>query len=561
MRFHRLEMTGFKSFVDKTTVGFEEGMTAVVGPNGCGKSNISDAIRWVLGEKSAKNMRGEKMEDVIFNGSELRKPTGMAEVNLTLQNLDGEGNLGFTEFKEITITRRLYRDGESEYLINKIPCRLKDVRDLLMDTGVGSRAYSIIEQGKIGQIIMSKPEERRYIIEEVAGITKYKSRKNEALSKLRETDDNLSRVNDIIHEVKRQINSLDRQAKKAERYRKLSGELRGIELKMAWDDYNGLLGRSAEAEESYSKMSEEESAAKNSVSAREADLSEARLGLAEKEHELMDHQREVHRVESEVSRLEARAEVAATQLAGLDERGERIRLEREQLRREEDELIAQASSLKEEEQALKAELDALRTELNSLEQAFQSKADSVHEVESRIEKERLRLFDIQAEISRNHNKLTRLEERKAELDAREGKALEEERETGEKLREARLSIEKKKMELDALRAAQDGLEGERQALADLFRKYTEESASIEDGLSKGRELLSRKSSRLQSLNELEENLEGYAEGVKALMSGKKQGAVGGVHGLVADMLSAGPEHEKAIEAVLGERLQHIVVDG
>src|SRR5512135_694125 len=218
MRFHKLEMVGFKSFVEKTTVTFQEGMTAVVGPNGCGKSNISDAIRWVLGEKSAKNMRGDKMEDVIFNGSELRKPIGMAEVSLTLHDVESAGSLGFTEFKEITITRRLYRDGESEYLINKIPCRMKDIRDLLFDTGVGSKAYSIIEQGKIGQIISSKPEERRFIIEEVAGITKYKTRKNEALSKLKETEDNLSRVNDIVHEVKRQTGSLDRQAKKAERY-------------------------------------------------------------------------------------------------------------------------------------------------------------------------------------------------------------------------------------------------------------------------------------------------------------------------------------------------------
>src|SRR5512143_3532169 len=435
MRFHKLEMVGFKSFVEKTTVTFQEGMTAVVGPNGCGKSNISDAIRWVLGEKSAKNMRGDKMEDVIFNGSELRKPHGMAEVNLTLQDVESSNALGFAEFKEITIARRLYRNGDSEYLINKIPCRLKDIRDLLMDTGIGSRAYSIIEQGKIGQIVNSKPEERRYIIEEVAGITKYKSRKVEALGKLKETEDNLSRVTDIIAEVKRQIGSLDRQAKKAERYKKLSAELRDLELKMAWDDYGALLAKSTEAESSLAALSEQESAAKNAVSAREADLSESRIRLAEREHELMDHQREVHRIESEASRMEARAEVAVTQLKGLDEREERMASEREQLASEEAELMAQASSLKEEEQALKSELDAMRSELMSLETEFQAKADHAHGLEAGIEQDRGRLFEAQAGISRSNNQRTRLEERRTNLEARARRASEEERETDGKLQE------------------------------------------------------------------------------------------------------------------------------
>jgi chromosome segregation protein len=515
----------------------------------------------VLGEKSAKNMRGEKMEDVIFNGTEVRKATGMAEVNLTLQDVEGADSLGFSEFKEITITRRLYRSGESEYLINKIPCRLKDIRDLLMDTGVGSRAYSIIEQGKIGQLITSKPEERRFIIEEVAGITKYKSRKNEALSKLKETEDNLSRVSDIIHEVKRQIGSLDRQAKKAERYKKLSAELRGLELKMSWDDYNVLLAKSQEVEEEHEMLSSRQSAARNSVSAREADLSEARLQLVEKERTLMEHQREVHRLESEVSRLEARAEVAENQLKNLDEREERRLSEMGQLKVEEEELHQQASSLREEEQALKSELDGLRSELQSLEAEYQEKTDGAHALEQEIEHGRVRLFDMQAEISSSQNVLTRLEERRAALEIRSARALEERRETEENLSAAKLAAEKKRMELEAARSSNNELEAERDGLS---AKVDETRASLKrlsDELAAGREKLSQKSNRLKSLKELEEGLEGLNAGVKAVISENKLGALPGIRGLVADILSANPEHERAIEAVLGERLQNLIVGG
>ncbi|MBI5191395.1 MAG: chromosome segregation protein SMC [Nitrospirae bacterium] len=560
MRFHKLEMVGFKSFVDKTTVTFEAGMTAVVGPNGCGKSNISDAIRWVLGEKSAKNMRGDKMEDVIFNGSEQRKPLGMAEVNLTFQDVDG-GPLGFSEFRELTITRRLYRNGESEYLINKIQCRQKDIRDLLMDTGVGSRAYSIIEQGKIGQIVASKPEERRFIIEEVAGITKYKSRKGEALTKLKETEDNLARVSDIIHEVKRQIGSLDRQAKKAEKYNKLSTELRGLELKFAWDDYNALMEKSRHAEADHGVIAGEQSAAENAVSAREADLSEARLTHTERERELMELQREIHRLESDVSRLEAKSEVAATQLKGLDEREARMATEREGLAKEEAEIAAQASTLKEEQLALKAELDALRAELQGLESAYQEKVDLARSIESGIEDGRGRLFKIQAETSQGRNRLTRLDERKANLEIRAQRAAEEGRETTARHAEVGVARDGRRMELEEARAGLSGLEAERSTLSENLNVSRATQKHLAEELARGRDEYARKSSRLHSLKELEEGLEGYGEGVKTVVSGGKSGQLSGIRGLVADMLQAEPEHEKAIEAALGERLQQVVVDG
>ena len=230
MIISRLEIHGFKSFADKVSLGFQKGVTAVVGPNGCGKSNIVDAIRWVMGEQSAKTLRGKNMEDTIFGGSELRKPLGMTEVSLFFSTQDGRVPAKYLNFSEIQVTRRLYRDGESEYLLNGTPCRLLDISELFMDTGAGAKAYSIIEQGRIGMILSSKPEERRLIIEEAAGVTKFKARKQVALKKIEVTRQNLLRIGDIVAEIRRQMNALQRQAKKAEKFREYREELKEIEL-------------------------------------------------------------------------------------------------------------------------------------------------------------------------------------------------------------------------------------------------------------------------------------------------------------------------------------------
>ena len=228
MYLKNLTVLGFKSFADKTSLNFQPGVTAIVGPNGCGKSNVSDAIRWVLGEQSAKALRGGEMADVIFNGTDGRKPLGMAEVSLTIGGVDEEHLRAAgveMAYNEVTVTRRVFRDGGSEYFINKTPCRLKDIQQLFMGTGVGRTSYSIMAQGNITQILSSKPEDRRMIFEEAAGITKFKAQKKEALRKLEYTEQNLVRVADLIREVKRQIGSLQRQAGKARRYKQISQEL------------------------------------------------------------------------------------------------------------------------------------------------------------------------------------------------------------------------------------------------------------------------------------------------------------------------------------------------
>lgn len=243
MRLKKLELFGFKSFADKTQITFDQGVTCVVGPNGCGKSNISDAIRWVLGERSPKMLRGSKMEDVIFNGTDFRKPIALAEVTLTIDNADRGLPI---DYQEVSLTRRLYRSGESEYLINKTACRLKDIQDLILDTGLGSSMYSMIEQGRIDYILNAEPEERRFLIEEAAGIAKYKVKKDEAIRKLERTEENRLRLNDIVHEVQKNIQYAERQARRAQRFREFFEELKDLEIRKAFHDLQKLEGAEQE---------------------------------------------------------------------------------------------------------------------------------------------------------------------------------------------------------------------------------------------------------------------------------------------------------------------------
>src|SRR5687768_4997479 len=299
MRLERLEISGFKSFSERSELAFDEGVTAIVGPNGCGKSNVADAITWVLGEQSAKSLRGDKMEDVIFNGSDARKPGGAAEVKLRLSGLpappdangngNGNGSTHATDVAELAeaftrdveVTRRLYRSGESEYLIDGEVCRLRDVHELLMDTGLGAKAYSIIEQGKIGMILSTRPADRRQLIEEAAGITRYKSRRRAAELKLEAAQQNLTRIDDIVFEVEKQRGTLKRQAAKARRYKRLRDELRRWEKVLFARKYRELAASIEGARARLAQARERETVSAGRLAELESDLSRLRIELAE----------------------------------------------------------------------------------------------------------------------------------------------------------------------------------------------------------------------------------------------------------------------------------------
>src|SRR6267142_3938673 len=322
MHLQSLELFGFKSFADKTLFNFHEGVTAIVGPNGCGKSNLLDAIRWVLGEQSAKSLRGDEMADVIFNGTDNRKPLSFAEVSLTFTDCASELNV---DWHDVRVTRRVYRDGNSEYLLNKTPCRLKDIQNLFADTGVGRSAYSMMEQGKIDMILSSRPEDRRAIFEEAAGITKYKTQKREALRKLEATEANLLRIGDVIKEVKRQIGSLQRQAGKARRYQGLHADLRVLETHSSRKQLDALEADLSDCNKEIERLTESERATRAQIDNNESGLAEERRALDKIDNEIAESRAEVQRLESEIAAHRSRIEFNRQRAEELNELVERSR--------------------------------------------------------------------------------------------------------------------------------------------------------------------------------------------------------------------------------------------
>ena len=335
MHIKQLEIHGFKSFVDRTVIHFDHDVIGIVGPNGCGKSNIVDALRWTLGEQSAKHLRGRSMADVIFSGSESRGPMGMAEVTITFDNADPELAqtlpLEYRDYAEIAVTRRLYRDGTSEYLINKTQVRLKDITDLFLGTGVGTKAYSIVEQGKIGLIVSSRPEDRRLLIEEAAGITKYKHRRRQAEQKMEQTRQNLARVGDIVAEIERTLASLKRQAAKAERYRAYRAELEQLILQEASQRFLELTVTGRVERAALAAVIEASEAARAELGAREAELEAARLAAYELEERTEKATQSSFALTAEVRGLEAEIARSRDRLAALGSRETQATAERADL--------------------------------------------------------------------------------------------------------------------------------------------------------------------------------------------------------------------------------------
>lgn len=562
MRIKRLDITGFKSFMDRVVFSFDDGITGVVGPNGCGKSNVVDAIRWSMGEQSAKNLRGRGMEDVIFNGSETHPPLSMAEVTLTFSV--GEGDVlpeTLAGLPEVSVTRRLFRSGESEYQINKTTCRLLDVTELFLGTGVGTRAYSIIEQGRVGQIVSSRPEDRRSFIEEAAGITKYKARRKAAERKMEYTQQNLLRVTDIVTELERRLDSLERQARKAEKYKRLKAEMRDIELHAASHRWLELHASKKLIETQVSNLSADERATFDAVVALEETIAQRRVEIEKGAAELEAMSAEVYALEAQaqldaqnlghwsedLSATRARVAAADAELATALERKTVAEQDKADGLRELDRM---GVASKEDEVMLQVKDEELRraTEL-------------ISEITTRLDLERGGLVELATRVANHEGALASLEQRRADLAAR-----------GARINEELAQLAAEELQLEASRReVLDRVEQHRAMTVELSARRGEEEehlhraresfAENEVMVIALREELSDKRSRLSSLEEIQKNYDGFDRGVRAIMT--KVGAEprqAGVFGLVSDVLAVPVEYEKAIEAALGERLQHVVVE-
>ena len=559
MHFKQLKMTGFKSFADPTVVRMEPGTTAIVGPNGCGKSNILDALRWALGEQRAKELRGGSMQDVIFNGSEDRQAMGMAEVTATFDNSDSALPV---DFSEVEITRRVYRSGESEYLINRAPCRLKDIQELFMDTGISTQGYSMVGQGKIDLIVSSKPDERRQVFEEAAGVIKYKTRKRLALRRLDSAEQNLVRLQDIIAEVERQMRTLKRQVNAAIRYRELTEQLRDVEIRAAWlqwrhftQEVARLKEKFAKAQDSFEKLSAENTA----LEARSEEISLARL---EVDRVLQARRESVHGIDNEMERLEKQIALITQQVAFGVQQVEQAEQERAAL---EERAVAIAERI-EETKALVAGMDDNRSSqtesANALHDRHEELKAAVIEADARVEDLRRQSNERVNTHARTVSDAEALSEQIQGIDT-QLQSLHE--------REGREQHEREQRAVDLDNAHQ----GEARARENLERTERERQEALAGHAEKAqalralqelwqtkREEHSRLDARLASLRELRDNYEGFAHGVRAIMKEKQDGeqTLQGIIGPAGDLVSADAKYEQAIEAALGGSINNIIVE-
>lgn len=552
MKIKRLDILGFKSFVDKVSLNFEQGITGVVGPNGCGKSNVVDAIRWAMGEQNARHLRGRMMEDVIFGGSETRKPHGLAQVSITFDNQAGLCPAAYKDFAEIMVTRRLYRSGESEYLINKTPCRLLDITELFMDTGVGARAYSIIEQGKVGMLVSAKPEERRALIEEAAGVTKFKSRKKTALRKMDATKQNLVRLGDIITEVRRQISSLKRQAQRAEKFRSYRSEVKQIELSLAGNRFRELKGEI----ELISQREKEQSIILSRLDARleegDLQLEEQQLLLSVAEAEHSQAQEKVYHLGSEVQRVENERILVVRQQEHLSVQDKEVQ---EELRGHAERL----AELKNEYHHLQQQDETSTVRSENLQQAVEGREADLQGRLSQEQQLNTQFEECRSELMDLFSQTNRLAHRRDEIDRRLTSEVERRQQAhndSQNVQEQQLQLEQRRekliTQLERVRVQQDSLAERTEDLNDQLAQQKELLNIKEAAQGELQKDLGKNHSIKESLETLQSNFEGYGEGARILLtkaSGKQQ--------IFADLLKVSAELEVVVEMVLGTRLQAI----
>ena len=559
MRLQKLELYGFKSFADKTEFSFDEGLTVFCGPNGCGKSNVVDAVRWVLGEQSAKSLRGGEMADVIFNGTAERKSLGFAQVTLTVNN---SSHMLPLDYDEVQVTRRLYRSGESEYLINMQPARLKDIRELFMDTGVGVDAYSVMEQGKIDQLLQSNPQERRAVFEEAAGISKYKAKKKAALAKLERVEQNLLRLGDIIEEVEKQLRSIKRQASAARRYKEASDVHNERKLQLTLHRYHELNQSVAATEGEIQKAKDALQGLRASFEQKEAERSEVET-LA------IDVDKKLSRLESADNELQGQVAAAEEAVSLNRERMQELVLAESKYTSEINSLTNRLGDTKKELERSTEEKTAIEQELTTESVKLQEQLDVIKSIAEEcaalardIEKQRIAAMDLMRLAASHQNALSSFETERRSLDAQKARIVQRIELRLRELEENEIRINRDLAEIELLgrqlEESQTAI-AEKQARRNAVKTRVEE---LGEQIGEKRNLLASRTSRRQVLQDLEEKYVGLNQGVVDILKEIKTGggSVAGIRGMVADLMQADLQHALALEAALGDSAQHLVTE-
>ncbi len=558
MYLKSIELSGFKSFTNRTVIKLEDGISCIVGPNGSGKSNIADAVRWVLGEQSAKILRGHKMEDIIFAGSDKRKPLGMAEVILNIDNSDGSLPL---EYSAVAVCRRAYRDGESEYLLNGRQCRLADIRELFMDSGVSNNSLALIGQGRIQEVVNMKADERRLLLEDAAGIVKYRSRKQTAQRKLADTEQNLTRIWDIISELTVRLAPLAEQSSRAETYLQLKENADKQEINLILQ--NMAENRQA-MQENTAALAEAQKLAETAETSRlrlEADLAQARLAYDQLEGEITAARQQLFELKTGREQAEAQSELWQEKIRAAEDNIQRLQGELSQLLQQDSGFVAEVERLKQAAAEAAAELQAQEAEIAAQEETFAAQRDAVEELQAEQEQARQEILDNSSQLANLQNEQSFLAKSLADGEqalatARQNIAAlqEENQETGRRAEQMQAEL----ADLQQRRAQnKDSLLQQGQSLDEIEARIVQANEANVAVRMK----LNSEESRLKILTEMAENKSGFYPGVRAVLRAKRQGRpqMTGVLGVVLDLIESDVQYSLALEAAVGAGLQNIVV--
>ncbi|WP_158737667.1 chromosome segregation protein SMC [Alteribacillus sp. YIM 98480] len=552
MFLKRLEIKGFKSFAEEMNIEFLSGINAVVGPNGSGKSNISDGIRWVLGEQSARSLRGSKMEDVIFAGSDTRRSLNRAEVTLVLDNEDGEMDLGYSE---VSVTRKLYRSGESEYLINQQPCRRKDIVELFMDSGMGKEAFSIIGQGRVEEVLSSKPEERRAIFEEAAGVVKYKQRKHQAEKKLTETQDNLNRIEDILHELEGQVEPLKMQASAAKDYLAKKEELEEHEIALTVKEIEEKHEKWTTIQDELDHVEEQKQKVNNKLKQDEDQLSKV-----QEEAELLDES--INTLQDKLVATSERLEKEEGQRRLLEERGKNAGEKKEEWEKRLQEITRKNEQTKTDLETQQKKLQKSTSQVKELEEKLKENQKKwkryAHSKESEIESLKSEYIERLNEQAAIRNEERHLTDQQAQLNKKSGSLQQENEMYVRERQQSEKTAAERREEVEKLQEHYEKMKTAYKQLHKQWSEHTEETDKQEKKLYEAYRYLDQTKSRMNVLEEMEADYSGFFQGVKEVLKARVN--LTGIVGAVAELIDVEKKYVTAIETALGGSLQHIVTE-